>query len=299
MKNTSIFVTGAAAAICGIASFFVFTSKKPEAPADDEVVIKADVKSAGATRDQHIGQSVPTAAGDVAVEVKLVLPTGSADGYDDEFDLTEDEWSRLTAAEKRIYSLLHKAFDEDDRKSAIAMVKQLQALPEYPDDISLPLRKLLAENLGWFGPETLPQLLNTLSDPDAEVREMAAESYAEIVQDPDLTEQQLSSIIVAGAQVIEDVDVLSGIFAEINDCNMQNSTAVNTMISIMESGSKPAKEALQEAINDFTGTDEEDGLLDTPEKLLEWLEKAEAEDDEPVVTPAVQEDEGVDVQVVR
>lgn len=228
--------------------------------------------------------------------VQAVLPrTASkvAPGYDDDFDLTEEEWTGLTAEERRLYAALFHAFDEDDEKAALRLVKSLQAHAAYPDGVSLPIRKLIAEKIGWFGAEVLPQVMNMLTDPDSDVRQAAAESYAELIEDDDLTERELSSAIIAGAQLIDDPDILSGIFQEINDCNMHNAVAVDTMIGIMESGSKPAKEALQETINDFTDTDEEDGLLDTPEKLREWLATHADEPDDASDEAVSRADDGV------
>lgn len=105
---------------------------------------------------------------------------------------------------------------------------------------------------------------------DIESCETLADAYETALGDTEISEEQRAALIVSAAQKLTDPEELSAILQEIDGVSMRNSICVRTIVSIMKTGNETAKGLLQQVINDFTGTDEEDGLITTPEALWKW-----------------------------
>ncbi len=285
MKNKMMIGLVLAGVVCAVAAVIFFATAKTEAVEQEDVRVSVERKGKKVAEERY---EAPASRKDAPENVQStpVQERRNAKRFvrrflpeDPYLGLEESEWKSLTETEQKVYRLLSDTFDENKRKKAIRLVKELQADPSYPDGVSVHVRKLIAENLGWFGVGMIPSMLNCVTDPNQEVREIATESYVKTCCNEQSEENKLALAIVAFAQVSEDPDALSDLFMEINSSNMRNSVAVDTLKQVLESGTVTAKETVQEQINDFTGTDEEDGLLDTPEKLDEWYSDPENQDD--------------------
>ena len=186
--------------------------------------------------------------------------------------IDDDELSKLSKEQKKLLQDIQNALDNDDRKSIIRLVQELQLSTDWPDNIPSSIKIAAVDALGWFGASCLPEIAGFLADSNEEVRESAIEKYDESLSDTDLNDIDRSSILVMASRVVTDSDAMDSMMFALND--MRNSVAVDTIKQLMEVGNEATRSVLQENIDFFTG---EEGL-DTPEKLEKWL--AENPDDE-------------------
>lgn len=128
----------------------------------------------------------------------------------------------------------------------------------------------VAANLPPLPPVCPPDVSADLPEDDEDVCETLAEAYETALADVDLKPIQRAALFVSAAQKIHDYDELSDILQGIADGQMPNSLAIRTIVTIMRTGNATSHRLLQEVINDLTDTDEEDGLISTPEALWKW-----------------------------
>ena len=202
-------------------------------------------------------------------------PTFAIDG-DDEAHLTEDQLKlieeiRLALAEERVRDL-------------IALVKKLQRSPEWPDGIPTSIKEAAIDALAYFGNKAFPAMIGFMADSNPDILDMAMDAFDEALQDAN-GDRELSAMLIAACQVVTDADQLESFLMELDE--MRHSVAVETIKAIYNSGTQAAKDALQEAIDNYTC---EEGL--TVDKLDQWLkDHPDDADDEDLFGPTTEGDD--------
>lgn len=185
----------------------------------------------------------------------------------------DDEEAKLTALGRQILAEIRAALDEEDFKTLSRLVGNLAALRD--DDLSLAppgglvhLRRAAISALGWFGSQSVPELVGFLGDFQPEVREAAEEQFRLALEDIELSDYDRARIVVEATKVATSEDFVDMLMMEIGG-PMRNSVAASTLAEIMQSGSPASKAKLAEAIEFVTG---EEGLS-TRDDLERWLQE--------------------------
>lgn len=213
-----------------------------------------------------------------------------------QFGLEADEEAKLTDMQRKMLEEIRDACDEDDRKKVIRLVQKMQSSDEWPDGIPAILKLEAIDALGWFGIDALAELAGFLKDSDAEVQKAAVDGFDEALSDPDIGDRQRAEILKVAAQVVTDADALESMMMELDD--MRNSVAVETAITILQTGNEEAKSALREVMEDRFEYNLEEDVDDLPapktvEELKKWKElNPDDEDDEDFYGPDAGEADG-------
>lgn len=212
---------------------------------------------------------------------KVRMPSGR---QKPNFALDAQDESALTDEQHKLIDAIRLALEEERLMALIDLVKQLQASDEWPDGIPVPIRKAAIDALAWFGKDGLPEVIGFMADSDPEILETAIEAFDDGLQDAN-GDAELSMLVITACQAVNDADAIESFLMELGE--MRNSVAVETIKAIAEKGTQAAKEALQEAIDDFTC---EEGI--TLETLDAWLkDHPDDPDDEDVHGPVTEGDD--------
>jgi len=189
--------------------------------------------------------------------------------------LADDEYDSLTPEMKKLIDDLQDALDAEDAKKVSKLAEQILVTQRKNGQDSVPpyVRSKAVEAIGWFLPESLADLVAFMADSDPDVLQDVMDKFSEAIDDPDLGDRELSSILTSVAKVLTDEDAVESLFLAI-ESDMRNSVAVDTYLKVWENGSDEVKSKIIESIADFTGEDD----VTTPDALKKWL--AENPDDE-------------------
>lgn len=177
--------------------------------------------------------------------------------------LDDEEETELTFDQRKLLEDIRAAFDGDDRKRLIALVRKMQQSDEWPDGIPAPLKRVAIDAVRWFGGECLAEAVGFLADRDEEIRQDAAEVFNDAIFEAN-GDMEKSQLLIAAAKVVDDRDTMDSLMMTLNE--MRNSRAVETIKEIWKSGSSAAKDALPEAIEFLTSEEN----ITTPEQLDQW-----------------------------
>lgn len=180
-------------------------------------------------------------------------------------NVSDEEMATLTKEQCKMLDSLRNAFNEENKTEVIKIVQCIQKTKGWEDLTPKIIREEAIEALGWFGIDTLSEVVGFLSDSDDEILSKAIECFEDVVEDTDLQESQRANILVMAAQVIRDPDALESMFFELN--NMHNTTAVAAIKELWKNANETARKLLPEVVESITGEDN----IDTPEKLDAWL----------------------------
>lgn len=191
------------------------------------------------------------------------------------FELDEEDEARLDAEQRALIAAIRQALDREDLPSLIKHVSRMQQSDLWPDGFPVAIRKAAIEALGWFGHDAIPEIVGFLGDPNEDVLQTAIEAYEMSLMDAN-GDEELSRLLIAACQAINDSDAIDSFMMELN--NIRPSRVVSTLEEISKTGSAAAKAALAETISFYTGEDE----CTTVEKLKEWYNDPSGEnrDDE-------------------
>ena len=133
---------------------------------------------------------------------------------------------------------------------------------------------------------SLADLVGFMADSDPDVLQDVMDKFSEAIDDPDLGDRELSSILTSVSKVLNNEDAVEALFFAI-ESDMRHSVAVQTYLNVWENGSKEVQAKVLESISDFTGEDD----ISTPEQLKKWLEEnPDDEDDEDFYAGAKDDD---------
>lgn len=200
-------------------------------------------------------------------------------------DIEDPEFAELDEFQKEVLKDLQAALDAGEYKPFVEVIERMieagkkAALASGSSDwsrfVPLAMKRKAVEALGWFGAETMPEIVGFLQDVDPEIAQDAQMRLEQALQDYDLSDYDLSEIVVGLMKVTTDPDVLDSYYMEL--ARMRNSVMIGTLIEIGQSGTEAAQEKLPENISFYTG----DFEIETVEQAEQWLEEnPDGEDDD-------------------
>lgn len=182
--------------------------------------------------------------------------------------LTEDEEAELSAEMKKVLADLRRAVDQENRKAVSKLAEQILVKMRKNGDDAVPpfVRSKAVEAIGFFLPDSLADLAGFMADSDPEVLEEAMAQFELAIDDPDLGDRELSSILKSFSKALTDPDAIDSFFMGI-ESDMRNSVAVETYKYVAENGSDAIKSRIWESVEDFTGEENVKSVKD----LDDWL----------------------------
>lgn len=182
--------------------------------------------------------------------------------------LTENEEAKLSAEMKKVLADLRRAVDQENRKAVSKLAEQILVKMRKNGDDAVPpfVRSKAVEAIGFFLPDSLADLAGFMADSDPEVLEEAMAQFELAIDDPDLGDRELSSILKSFSKALTDPDAIDSFFMGI-ESDMRNSVAVETYKYVAENGSDAIKSRIWESVEDFTGED----YIKSVKDLDDWL----------------------------
>lgn len=267
-KNLMIALLGIVVAISAAGLYMVFsdptaqkTEEKPKKivrkskPTSKKVPARVAARKA---RAQKINQSLGTDKPDMG--------------------LTIDEEANLSDEMKQILAELQDALDDNDAQKVSKLAERILVTQRKKGQDAVPpyVREKAVEAIGFFLPGSLADLVGFMADSDPDVLQDVMDKFSEAIDDPDLGDRELSTILTSVAKVLNNEDAVEALFFAI-ESDMRHSVAVQTYLNVWENGSAEVQAKILESISDFTGEDD----ITTPEQLAKWLEEnPDDEDDE-------------------
>lgn len=202
--------------------------------------------------------------------------------------LTMDEEANLSDEMKQILSELQDALDDNDAQKVSKLAERILVTQRKKGQDAVPpyVREKAVEAIGFFLPGSLADLVGFMADSDPDVLQDVMDKFSEAIDDPDLGDRELSSILTSVSKVLNNEDAVEALFFAI-ESDMRHSVAVQTYLNVWENGSKEVQAKVLESISDFTGEDD----ISTPEQLKKWLEEnPDDEDDEDFYAGAKDDD---------
>jgi len=138
-------------------------------------------------------------------------------------------------------------------------------------DVPKCMRMKAVEALGWFGKDTAIDVMEYMADADEDVASDARNAFEQALQDCEMGDAERSMLVKAAMQAINDGEQIDSLLSQLND--MRNSVKVQTIESILETGTDMAKQKMQEQLGDYT-----DSEVTTRDDLKKW--SVENPDDE-------------------
>ena len=267
-KNLMIALLGIVVAISAAGLYVVF---RPDTTKPAENMKKVVVT-------QKKGKAKKKAPSRNAQKVRAQKINQSLGADKPDMSLTLDEEANLSAEMKDILAQLQDALDDNDAQKVSKLAERILVTQRKKGQDAVPpyVREKAVEAIGFFLPGSLADLVGFMADSDPDVLQDVMDKFAEAIDDPDLGDRELSSILTSVAKVLNNEDAVEALFFAI-ESDMRHSVAVQTYLNVWENGSKEVQAKVLESISDFTGEDD----ITTPEQLKKWLEEnPDDEDDE-------------------
>ena len=255
--------------LTGLAGVY-FTAATPSKPTKSPKVIKSTGgKVKGRPKPPRVRKNNPSKTG----QVKITATQPKAP-----LDSDAEEEAKLTAAEKQLLKELQNGLDANSLSRVAKVVEKIQAMRRSgtngTDPVSPYLRAQAVEALSQFLPHSLGDLIGFMDETDSDILDDVMSHFESAIDDTSLSDIELCDIFKSVAKVLTDEDALDSLFMGI-ETDMRNSKAVETYLSIIETGSPAAKARVWESIEDFTGEDN----IHTAEDLKRWAADPENSDD--------------------
>ncbi|MCQ2392803.1 MAG: hypothetical protein MJ249_00820 [Kiritimatiellae bacterium] len=203
-----------------------------------------------------------------------------------------DDEVRLSDEMKKVLADLQSALDQENKREVIKIAMDIQKrFYQRGEAAKVPstVKRDIIAALRWFSPDTLPELLGFLGDPDPEVNADAISAFEDELTDADIGDKAISEILKKVVKVVNDADALDNFFMEMN--NMRNSVKVDTALAIFDSGNPDAIRVLQENLDFyFTDADYEMKTRQDVEKYGKDPEHADDPDDDEIFGPTKNSD---------
>lgn len=268
-KNLMIALLGIVVAISAAGLYVVFRPDATTNPTENmkKVVVK---QKKGKAKNKTLARNAQR------IRVQKINQSLGADKPD--MGLTMDEEANLSDEMKQILSELQDALDDNDAQKVSKLAERILVTQRKKGQDAVPpyVREKAVEAIGFFLPGSLADLVGFMADSDPDVLQDVMDKFSEAIDDPDLGDRELSSILTSVSKVLNNEDAVEALFFAI-ESDMRNSVAVQTYLDVWENGSKEVQSKVLESIADFTGEDD----ITTPEQLKKWLEEnPDDEDDE-------------------
>lgn len=212
-----------------------------------------------------------------ANERRRLLEAMREAGKKPRIDLDADEFAGLNELQREVMRNLQDALDADDFervKFAISRIREMGfamarkgGRTDWMRYVPLIMRQKAVESAGWFGADAMPELVEFLADPDADVAQQAMDWFEQAMQDFSLSDYEKSDIIKSVCQIVTDEDFVDWMFTEAQ--NSRHSVGIDTFLYINQNGTDVAKGKVAENIEFFTGEDD----IQTEADAVKWLEE--------------------------
>jgi hypothetical protein len=133
------------------------------------------------------------------------------------------------------------------------------------------MRSRALEAIGWFGKDTIVDLVPFLADADDDISDDAFDKFQMAVSECD-DDREKSVIIATLMRAVSDEKQIDDMLNNLND--MRNSVKVDTIISILNDGTDNARKVMLEQLGDYTDSD-----VSTIDDLKRWAVENQDEDD--------------------
>ena len=257
-KNLMITLLGIVVVISAAGLYMVFSgpdTAKPAESAKKVVVQKRNKPQTAKVKVQKKGRAQ-----------RVINQSHKLDKPD--MDLLPDEEANLSAEMKEILAQLQDALDDNNLRKVSELAERILITQRKQGQDAVPpyVREKAVEAIGFFLPDSLADLVGFMADSDPDVLQDVMDKFAEAIDDPDLGDRELSSILTSISKVLDNEDAVEAMFFAI-ESDMRNSVAVNTYLTVWENGTDIVKSKVLNSISDFTGEDD----ITTPEQLKQWL----------------------------
>lgn len=185
-----------------------------------------------------------------------------------------DEDAMLTPKQRAALKELQAALDEDDvkgvRRALERMIKKTSSDGSLAG-LPVSMRSRALEAIGWFGKDTIVDLVPFLADADDDISDDAFDKFQMAVSECD-DDREKSVIIATLMRAVSDEKQIDDMLNNLND--MRNSVKVDTIISILNDGTDNARKVMLEQLGDYTDSD-----VSTIDDLKRWAVENQDEDD--------------------
>lgn len=164
----------------------------------------------------------------------------------------EDE-AKLTGAMRKIFAELQEALDANNKIQVYALVRKLQKMDEWPDDVPRSVKMKALEAIAWFGPGGAAEATGFLADSDPEVVQETLDKFEEMLSDSELGDTGVAEILKQLVTVVHDTDALDMFYMEMN--NMRGTVKAETTLAILDTGTPEAIAVMKDNIDFLYGAD--------------------------------------------
>ena len=160
--------------------------------------------------------------------------------------------------DQEIMSAAAAAIENDDFAAAVALAPAALASDNKE------LREMVVDALGWFGSDSIAELLPFLADPDEEIADDAMSQWLDALQDIE-DDGEKAGIIEMTLKAMKDRDAMEDVANEL--IGIDELAAIQVIVNIIDQGGLPA-EVVKESYDFITG-DEWAGI----DQAEDWLQE--------------------------
>lgn len=176
---------------------------------------------------------------------------------DDDGIFRDSDGKPYPKADQRVMAAAAAAVDDDDLEGARSLAGA--ALASSNRD----LREAVVDALGWFGEDTMMELVPFLSDPDEEIAEAAQSHWMDGLQQME-DDGAKAGVIEVTLKALKNKDMMEDVANEL--IGIDELAAVQVVVNMIEEGGE-AVAAAKEVYNSITGEDWKD--VDAAEAWLQ------------------------------
>lgn len=186
-----------------------------------------------------------------------------------------DDEADLSDIQRSVLEEIQAALDADDLKALRKAISRFTAsvgnggLGGYAN-VPRAIRSAAVQALGWFGKDSVVDLVDFMADSDDEISSDAFDKFEFALEDISLGDRERAGIIKTVSKAIADEDRIDSMLFNLND--MRNSVKAETAIAILTDGSDMAKAVLKDQLEYYFEDD-----VKTIDDINKWL--AENPDD--------------------
>ena len=190
-----------------------------------------------------------------------------------------DDEADLSDIQRSVLEEIQAALDADDLKALRKAISRFTAsvgnggLGGYAN-VPRAIRSAAVQALGWFGKDSVVDLVDFMVDSDEEISSDAFDKFEFALEDVDLGDRDRADIVKTVAKALTDEDRIDTLLFNLND--MRNSVKVETAVAILTDGTDMAKSVLKDQLGLFF-----DEGVETIDDIQKWYaENPDDPDDE-------------------
>ena len=186
-----------------------------------------------------------------------------------------DDEADLSDVQRSVLEEIQAALDADDLKALRKAISRFTAsvgnrgLGGYAN-VPRAIRSAAVQALGWFGKDSVVDLVDFMADSDEEISNDAFDQFEFALEDIDLGDRDRADIVKTITKALTDEDRIDTLLFNLND--MRNSVKVETAVAILTDGTDMAKSVLKDQLGLFF-----DEGVETIDDIQKWY--AENPDD--------------------